>query len=86
MLMTSTLRKLLVVTALCWVAPLGAEQRATSDQASDQASDPAWSEGASGCPYARAEAEAKAAQSDPIVVKADLPLLEHRGPASAFLP
>jgi hypothetical protein len=74
--MMRQLRTLLVLGAMCWVAPLGAEP----------AADSVWSDEASGCPYARAAAEAEAARSDPIVIQADVPVLEHRGPASVFLP
>jgi hypothetical protein len=74
--MLRRVRLLLVLGAMCWVAPLGAEPSA----------DTAWSDEASGCPYARAAAEAKAAQSRPIVIEADVPVYEHRGPASVFLP
>ncbi|HYU95345.1 MAG TPA: hypothetical protein VE989_04190 [Sphingomicrobium sp.] len=76
MTMMRQLRTLLVLGAMCWVAPLGAEPSA----------DAARSDEPSGCPYARAAAEAEAAQSGPIVIEADVPVYEHRGPASVFLP
>jgi hypothetical protein len=63
-------RTLPVLAAFCWVAPLPAQQSGTE------------SDHASGCPYARAEAE-HAEQI--VVVKADAPLLRH-SPAAALLP
>ena len=74
--MLRRVRLLLVLGAMCWVAPLGAEA----------STDSTWSDEASDCPYARAAAEAEAAQSGPIVIEADVPVFEHRGPASVFLP
>jgi hypothetical protein len=74
--MLRRVRLLLVLGATCWVAPLGAEPSAASTSSDE----------ASGCPYARAAAEAEAAQSGPIVIDADVPVYEHRGPASVFLP
>ncbi|HEX6742350.1 MAG TPA: hypothetical protein VF079_11225 [Sphingomicrobium sp.] len=74
--MLRRLRTLLVVGAMCWVAPLGAEPSADSS----------WSDESSGCPYARAAAEAEAAGTQPIIIEADAPLLDHRGPAAALLP
>jgi hypothetical protein len=74
--MLRQLRTLLILAATCWVAPLGAEP----------ATDSTLSEETSGCPYARAAAVAEAAQSGPIVIDADVQVLEHRGPASVFLP
>ena len=47
------LRKLLVLAAVCWVAPLSAQQRPAAAFAHD----------ASECPYARAEAREAAAMS-----------------------
>ena len=78
--MLRRIRLLLVVGATCWVAPLGAEPSAVAS------ADSTWSDAASGCPYARAAAEAEAARSAPIVIEADVPVYEHRGPASVFLP
>jgi hypothetical protein len=78
--MLRRVRLLLVLGAMCWVAPLGAEPSA------EASTDSTWSDEASGCPYARAAAEAQAAQSGPIVIEADVPVFEHRGPASVFLP
>lgn len=81
--MLRQLRTLLVLGAMCWVAPLGAEPSTDSTTT--------WSDHDSGCPYARARAEAaaevEAAQARPaVVVKAEAPLLDHRGPAAALLP
>ncbi|MFL6730644.1 MAG: hypothetical protein ACJ8E3_01090 [Sphingomicrobium sp.] len=72
--MTSTLKKLLVIGAMCWVAPLGAEPKTDAELG--------WSDAGSDCPYARAEA----ARIDQLMVKAEAPLLDHRGPAAALLP
>jgi len=72
--MTSTLKKLLVIGAACWVAPLGAEPKTDAELT--------WTAEDSGCPYARAEA----AQLRLLTVKADAPLLDHRGPAVNLLP
>ena len=76
--MLRQLRTLLIVGATCWVAPLGAEPSVDSSAT--------WSDEAAGCPYARAAAEAEAAAAQPVVVRAETPLLEHRGPAAALLP
>ena len=73
--MTMPVRKLLVLGMLCWVAPLGAEQRSSTDVAP--------SDDSSGCPYARAEAEHA---EQVVVIKADSPLLDPHAPASALLP
>ena len=72
--MTSTLKKLLVIGAMCWVAPLGAEPKPDA-----QAS---WSDADSGCPYARAEA----ARMEQLSGKSGSPLLGQRGPNAALLP
>ena len=72
--MTSPLKKLLVVGALMWVAPLGAEPRDTADQTrSAEKSD---------CPYEHAQP----ARAEPTAVKADAPLLGRHGPSAALLP
>ena len=73
--MTSPLRKLLVFGALCWVAPLSAEQRVSADQS--------WSNAADlGCPYERAEA----ARLERVAGKSDAPLLGQGGRSAALLP
>jgi hypothetical protein len=74
--MLRRVRLLLIVGATCWVAPLGAEP----------SGDSSWSDESSGCPYARAAAEAEAAGTQPIIIETDAPVLDHRGPASALLP
>jgi hypothetical protein len=73
-------RTLLVLGALCWVAPLGAEQR--------EAAGTGWSDADSSCPYARAAAAAAQASQTTVTIETPIPrgsLLggEHR---SAFLP
>ena len=70
--MTSPLRKLLVVGALCWVAPLGAEQRQDAGQAAIAAE--------SECPNARA------ARLEAEKGRAHAPLLGQRGPSAVLLP
>lgn len=70
--MIPLVRTLPVLAAFCWVAPLPAQQSSTETE----------SDHASGCPYARAEAEHA---EDVIVVKADSPLLDHHA-ASELLP
>ena len=72
--MTVHVRTLLVPVALCWVAPLPAQQPAPRHETD--------------CPYERAAAAAKsdAWASGDVVVKAETPLLDHRGPAALLLP
>ena len=68
--MIPLVRTLPVLAAFCWVAPLPAQQSGTEP------------DHASGCPYARAEAEHA---EEVIVVKADSPLIDHHA-AAALLP
>ena len=72
--MTSPLKKLLVLGALLWVAPLGAEPRDSTDRS--------WSHDESGCPEERAEA----ARTAPATGKTDAPLFARHARASALLP
>ncbi len=72
--MTSPLSKLLIVGALCWVAPLSAEPSNSEDQA--------WSGDEPSCP----EEIAKRAQIQEIVVTSDAASLQHHGPSAAMLP
>ena len=70
--MTSPLKKLLVLGALMWVAPLGAEPRETIA--------PGDADG--GCPYERAAA-ARAAEA---AGKTDAPLFGGHAQSAALLP
>ena len=72
--MTSSLKKLLVLGAVMWVAPLGAEPRESIDQSS--------SHDESDCPYERAEA-ARLAQA---AGKTDAPLFARHAQSAALLP
>jgi hypothetical protein len=74
MVMTSPLSKLLVVGALCWVAPVSAEPSDGSDQA--------WTGETPTCP----EEIAKRAQAQQSVIRTDAPLFQHRGQAAEMLP
>ena len=70
--MTSPLRKLLLLGALLWVAPVGAEP---SESAS-------WDAADSACPYERAER----ARLERIAEKSDAPLLGRQAQSAALLP
>jgi hypothetical protein len=63
-------RKLLVLAALCWVAPVSAQQHPVSGS---------WQHHRAGCPHARASAWAAAANqssASPAVVVGDSPAAE----------
>ena len=71
--MTSPVQKLLVVGALCWVAPLSAEPRSSDVDA--------WSDEPS-CP----EEIARAAEAQQSIAKSEPILLQHRRQSAAMLP